>query len=315
MTNSDLDHGSIAERLRRPLSTYRRSLLKTGALATAGMSTGLLPAMRSARAATVTVSDADVLNFALNLEYLEANYYLLGVTGQPLPASLTGGGPAVTAPSTTLVPFVTPQLAYYFQRIASDEITHVSFLRAALATAAVAQPAINLTTSFTTLAQAAKLITSSQTFNPFASEIDFIIGAYIFEDVGVTAYGGGAAYLATPANISYAASVLAMEGYHSGAIRGYLASQGGGSVTDAIAGVRATLSGAADDNGTDLSPSGGNPINIMNTDANGQTYRRTFNQVLNVVYGAVGQTGGLFFPAGMNGTISNSTNTYASQNT
>ncbi len=284
----------------------RRSVMKTASLAAAGLAAGGLPMMRAARAASFTLGDADVLNFALNLEYLEANYYLLGVTGKAL--SLTNGGPAPTAPATTLVPFQTAQLAYYFQRIAADEFQHVSFLLAALGSSAVAQPPIDLTASFTTLAVAAGLIAQGQTFNPFASEIDFIIGSYIFEDVGVTAYAGGAAYLADPGNISYASSVLAMEGYHAGAIRGYLASQGGSAVTNAISNLRATISGAADDNGTSIS--GGNPINIVNSDPNGQCYRRTFNQVLNIVYGGAGPGGGLFFPSGMNGTIKNSGDTF-----
>ncbi len=312
---ADTDNGSIAARLRSgELRLPRRSVLKTGALAGAGAAAGSLPFTRSARAATFTIADADVLNFALNLEYLEANYYLLGVTGAALPATLTGGGPAPTAPATTAVPFQTPQLAYYFQRIAADEQAHVNFIRAALGTAAVAQPQIDFMTSFTTLAQAAGLIGAGQTFNPFASEIDFLIGSYVFEDVGVTAYAGGGAYLQLGgANIAYAASVLAIEGYHAGAIRGYLASQGGGTVTNAISNLRAKLSGAADDNGTDLSATGGNPFNIVNGDTSAQCFRRTFNQVLSIVY-AGGTAGGLFFPAGTNGTIKNTSDTFVNQN-
>lgn len=305
MTPFDNDNGSIASGLRSGWSARRRSVLRTGALAAAGAAAGFAPGMRSAHAAAFTPADADVLNFALNLEYLEANYYLLGVTGQPLSSAMTGGGPTPTTPGKTLVPFATPQLAYYFQRIAADEYAHVQFLRAALGGAAVTQPQIDLNAAFTTLAQASGLIGAGQTFNPFASEIDFLIGAYIFEDVGVTAYGGGAAYLTNPDNISYAASVLATEGYHAGAIRGYLASQGGGSVTDAISSLRASLSGQADDNGTDLSSTGGNPFNIVNADFNAQSFRRSFNQVLNIVYGGAGNGGGLFFPQGLAGTITN----------
>ena len=309
---------TLLERIRSgELRLPRRSVMKTGALAAAGATAGLMPGMRSARAATITVADADVLNFALNLEYLEANYYLLGVTGSPLPASLTNGGLTPTYPTTTLVPFQTAQLADYFQRIASDEQTHVQFLLEGLGGSAIPQPQIDLSASFTTLALAAGLIVPGQTFNPFASEIDFIIGAYIFEDVGVTAYGGGANFLQLGVdnpNIAYAASILAIEGYHAGAIRGYLASRGGGLVTNKISALRATLSNAADDNGTDLSGSGGNPFNIVNGDSNAQSFRRTFNQVLNIVYGGAAATEGLFFPTGVNGNIKSSTDTFVNQN-
>jgi hypothetical protein len=112
-------------------------------------------------------ADADVLNFALNLEYLEAKYYLRAVTGAGLPAA-SGGAGTTSVPSSTLVPFQTPAVAYRAQRIANDELAHVNFLRTALGSAAIPEPAINLSTSFTTLAVAAGLITAGQTFNPFA---------------------------------------------------------------------------------------------------------------------------------------------------
>ena len=88
---------------------------------------------------------------------------------------------------------------------------------------------------------------------------------------------------------------------HSGAVRGYLAQIGGGAVTNAISALRQQLSGVQD-NGTNLSGTGGNAFTFVNSDYNGQVFRRTPAQVLNIVYGNTsnGATPGLFFPSGVN---------------
>ncbi len=277
--------------------------LGAGALAFSAMAS---LGAKSASAATSTITDIDVLNFALNLEYLEAEFYLRAVTGKGLPTNLTGtDGSNVVVPTTsTVVPFTTPAIAGWALKIASDEYAHVNFLNVALGSSRINEPEIDLVSSFTTLALAAGLIPSSQTFNPFASEIDFLIGAYIFEDVGVTAYAGAANLLTDPGNIAYSASILAVEGMHAGLIRSFLAEIGGGQVTNKISALRQKLSGVQD-NGTDLSASGGNPFSFANSDYNGQVFRRTPQQVLNVVYGTAGtgKTSGLFFPTGVNGTV------------
>jgi hypothetical protein len=269
-----------------------------GAMGAGGLMATSRPASgRPARVQAIT--DADVFNFALNLEYLEAEYYLRAVTGAGLASNLTGGtGTQGSVTGGALVPFQTAAVAYYAQRIANDELAHVTFIRDVLGGSSVAEPTIDLETSFTTLAVAAGLIANGQTFNPFASEVDFLLGAYIFEDVGVTAYAGAASVLTNAASIDYAASVLATEAYHAGAIRGYLSNIGGGAATNAISALRQKL-GGVQDLGTDAD---GNPYNITNVDINGQAQRRTPQEVLSIVYGG-GTSGGLFFPAGMNGAI------------
>jgi hypothetical protein len=266
--------------------------LGTAALAAAGTA-GLGLTATPARAQTDT--DIEAFQFALNLEYLETEFYLRGVTGSGIPASLTGGGGPVTGGS--LVPFQNTAIAYIFQRIAVDELAHVNFIRTLLGSAALPEPEIDLVNSFNSLGVAAGLIAPGQTFNPFESEINFLLGAYIFEDVGCTAYAGAAAIL-SPAVLPYAASILAVEGYHAGAVRGRLAEIGGDAATNAISALRQTLSGVGD-NGLYFE---NNPANFANVDINGQVFRRTPQQVLSIAYGG-GTTSGLFFPNGVNGPI------------
>ena len=282
------------------LRSNRRNLLKTVGLGVAGTAalaaTGVASlGFGSTPAMAQTDTDIEVFNFALNLEYLEAEFYLRAVTGTGLPASLTGGAATVTGGS--LVPFQNTAIAYFAQKIAVDELAHVTFIRTVLGAMAVPEPNLDLSTSFTTLAIAAGLIAPGQTFNPFASETNFLLGAYIFEDVGVTAYGGAAASLSA-AVLPYAASILAVEGYHAGGIRTRLSEIGGSAATDLISALRQKLSGVGD-NGCNYES---NPANFTNVDSNGQSYRRTPAQVLSIVYGG-GTSSGLFFPNGMNGAI------------
>ena len=69
-----------------------------------------------------------------------------------------------------------------------DEINHVRFLRKALGKYAVPQPLIDIGPAFAMAANAAFNTTLSPPFSPYASDIAFYLGAFIFEDVGVTAY-------------------------------------------------------------------------------------------------------------------------------
>jgi succinate dehydrogenase/fumarate reductase cytochrome b subunit len=173
-----------------------------------------------------------------------------------------------------------------------------------LGSGAVAFPNIDVgigpNNAFSTLAVAAGLIQKGQTFNPYADDVSFLLGASIFEDVGVTAYAGAAALIGTPAYVTAAACILAVEAYHSGAIRTLLADIGAGAAFDQISALRATLSGAQDEVGI-LIP--GNNYNFVPTDSNSLVFRRTTSQVLNVVYGNTSATPGLFFPNGLNGNI------------
>jgi hypothetical protein len=291
----------------------RRSLFKTagagiaGAAAMSALSAGgVALSSSSADAQTTPLGDADIFNFALNLEYLEAEFYLRAATGSGLAASnVTGTGTQGTVTGGSLVPFVNPAIQAYAQRIAVDEQAHVVFIRAVLGSAAIAEPTIDFTTSFTTLAVAAGLISAGQTFNPFADDVSFLLGSYIFEDVGVTAYGGAAALISNKNYLTAAAGILATEAYHSGAIRALLSDIGAGVATNAISALRATLSGVQDDQGTLLEvPGYTNAYNFVTNDTNGLTFRRTTSQVLNIVYGGGAPgVGGLFFPKGLNGRI------------
>lgn len=243
------------------------------------------------------VSDVDVLNFALNLEYLEAEYYLRATTGSGLSNADIGSNPgAVTGGAA--VPFATSAFQQYANEIAADELAHVRFLRAALGSAAVDRPAINLSTSFDAAAQAASI---GPSFNPFADEVSFLVGAFVFEDVGVTAYKGASPLISNKAYLEAAAGILGVEAYHAGMVRTVLYSIGGAAVTNAqaISDLRDNADGAGD---KDQGLTDGGNANIVPTDANGIAFSRTTGEVLSIVYLGGSNSGG-FYPNGLNGNI------------
>jgi hypothetical protein len=279
----------------------RRNLLRKAAAGSLTLAAGGLLAgatSSSAQSAAGGVTPVDVLNFALNLEYLEAEYYTIATTGTPLYGNVSGD----VFPTNGKVPFV--NYGAYANQIAKDEQNHVAFLVQNLGSSAVPRPAIDLVNSFNAAASAA---TIGPTFNPFESELNFILGAFIFEDVGVTAYHGGAGYLeSTPTYLSAAAGILGIEAYHAGLIRKIIAGIGGAAVATAnkISHLRALADSAAGGSGHET------PLPaIAATDAKSITFSRTPQEVLNIVYLNASSTPaskGGFFPNGLNGTLTTS---------
>lgn len=290
------------------LEAGRRAFMKAAGLG--GAYAAFLGATTGTAAAATADVDVAILNFALNLEYLEAEFYQQAAYGVGLPSNLVTGKQSLGAVvGGRKVQFTNPIVADYAVEIANDEKNHVIFLRGALGSNAVARPQIDISSAFTVAAQAAGVVPANGFFDAYASDVNFLLAAYIFEDVGVTAYSGAAPFITNKSYLAAAAGILAVEAYHAGLIRTFLFAQQSSVANQAtalISGLRATLSGVADDQGIggDQSTLGGgfpSPSNIVPTDANSLAYARTPRQVLNVVYGAVGASSGLFFPYGANG--------------
>jgi len=287
--------------------TDRFTLTSTSAsrrrfVALAGMTAAAGALMAApARVSAQMVTDLDILNFALNLEYLEAEYYLRAAFGRGLrDADVTGSGQLGPVAGGRRVPFATASIQQYASEIARDEEAHVRFLRAAITAfgrTPVARPALDLQQSFATAAAAAGL---GAGFDPYANENNFLLGAFIFEDVGVTAYKGAARLLMNKDVLEAAAGLLAVEAYHAGEVRTVLYARGFGTATARISDLRDSVDGPDD---LDQGVVRNGRANIVPTDANGLVFSRSAEQVLNIVYlgGAANDFG--FFPHQMNGTI------------
>ena len=298
-------------------------------------------------------TDFDILNYALNLEYLEAEFYLYAATGQGLSAADAGAGAGTTTvPTTTKITGLTTAQQNILNEIAFDEQRHVQFLRAAITSFGgkpVSRPNLNLT-AFGALGLKPGPGSTATAFSPFSNNgffgsatgvtynaFDyFITGAYVFEDVGVTAYNGASGLISnagvTNGILAAAAGILAVEAYHAAYVRQYLTAnavnaltlsttKGTASTTAyypfttavAISALRQSLgsgevaptlpdtliTAAA---GTPTSATPAYAANVTAANANGMANARTLDQVTHIVYGnaTAGVTFGGFFPNGLN---------------
>jgi len=256
-------------------------------------------------AAAAALTDADYLNFALNLEYLEAEFYLHAATGTGLSTTDAGTGAASVTGGSKIATTLTAVQSAYLNEVAQNELDHVRLLRSALGSSAVPRPAIDLT-FFGPLSKAAG-ITTDGSFTPFASYPAYLIGAFIFEDVGVTAYHGAALVLTSKANLTTGAEIHAVEAYHAASIRTQIVAAdfiAGNTTYTTIANQVSTLRGTL---GGGMETALGQTSIVAADPTNSIGFKRSPDQVLHIVYGAAGGAGltkGGFFPAGLNGRIS-----------
>ncbi len=234
------------------------------------------------------INEIDILNFALNLEYLEAEFYTYATTGKSITSfgigikghadgeNPTTGATTVGGKKVMFSELFTHDIA---TQIGEDERAHVVLLRGALGSSAVAMPHIDL---------------NALGFG-FDNENDFLRAARILEDIGVTAYAGAAGFLKTPDIITAAACLLGAEAEHASSIRMQVA--------------RMKIPTTPLD-GVDLvpPPSGSQRQTLSIKNSDGLVATRTAGQVLYLAFGMkAGVKQGGFFPAGLNGTIASST--------
>ena len=321
----------IPETLTAPSSRrqfLRRAGLASAVAAVAPAAAAIFAGKPDAEAVPATNMDVAVLNFALQTEYLGGSYYSYAATGKGLAANAAGTNGAgtngtVTVKPNAMVPFSNPLIQQLCNELAVDEIGHVNFLRAALSRAGLpfyAMPNIDLLNSWNTLASAAGI---GQSFDPFANDVNFLLGAFVLDDTDVTAYVGSSTLLTDPGFLAAAAGILAVEAYHAGTIRTSLfirsqtltVAQNFGvdivPTVQAIADLKNILSDGVTAPGgvtiTNMISSQGivasGSANITAVDTNSVAFARNTRQILNILYGKVGASSGGFFPNGLNGLI------------
>lgn len=286
----------------------RRSLFgkETGQAALAAMgavaASAALPLADAAAQERERLTDPDILNFTLNLEYLETEFYLRGVLGRTLD-DVAGRSFGAPVRGGRRVAFSTPVREGLTKNIAGNELAHVNFVRAtveALGGTPVPRPPIDFEAGFAAVARGAGL----PDFDPFADEMNFFLGAMLFEDVGITVLKNASKLIRNRLVLESSAGLLASEGYHMGAVRSVLLKMGqpAHARSQAISDLRDRLDGPQD---LDQPVVLGGRVNVVPTNENGIVFGRTPQHALNILYSnpARGVMQGGFFPQGVNGRV------------
>jgi rubrerythrin len=178
--------------------TRRETLFNLGSMgakiAMAAIPATFLSALPKISNAATMATVVDTLNFALKLEYLEDEFYKMGIaSGVILSGDLV-----------------------IFQQISKHESAHVAFLKSAI-----------LSLNGTAIAKPNFDFTAGGSFNPFSSYGDFLALSQAFEDTGVRAYKGQAGNLQSNDGILTAAlQIHSVEARHASEVRRLRAKRG-----------------------------------------------------------------------------------------
>lgn len=179
---------------------------------------------------TTAPTVVEVLNFALKLEYLEATFYNLALSGDG-----TVGNNTTTPAQTTFQGLFSGTNLSSLLKIRTDENNHVNFLRTAITQASgtpIAAPAVSQF-DFT----GGKGAAGGPFTGVFTNPAVFLAVAQSLEDTGVRAYKGGAPYLATNKDVLTAAlNIHSVEARHASRLR---TMRRGGALNNAASGTAA----------------------------------------------------------------------------
>jgi hypothetical protein len=205
--------GNVKAETWNPQELINRCQRRRALLRALNSGTAVTNPARSEGNRAIGQTDAALLNFALNIEYLKAEFYTYATTGRGIDAHgvcTDGIGSCGSTTGGRRLDFTLPTLEATACELARDERQHISILRAALGGAAVAKPAIKL----------------DALGMGFSKETEFLAIARMLEETGVCIYGTTASLIGDRSLLQATAQILAAETFHAGSLRLLIDRQG-----------------------------------------------------------------------------------------
>ncbi|MGI8583289.1 MAG: ferritin-like domain-containing protein [Chitinophagaceae bacterium] len=191
----------VYDRLDGRRAAMKKFISFSGKVAMTAVPVALGTMLNKSYGQSVSQQILDVLNFALTLEYLEAEFYVTGLAV----SGLIPGGDDRNA----------------FQTISTHEAQHVAFLRSTIISLGgmpVAKPSFDYSAGNT--ASAGNNSMTGPFANVFTSYATYLAVSQTFEDTGVRAYKGQAGFLISSNEILRAAlRIHSVEGRHASHVR------------------------------------------------------------------------------------------------
>ncbi|PHT35806.1 Desiccation-related protein PCC13-62 [Capsicum baccatum] len=263
-------------------------------------------------------SDVDLVEFPLNLEYLEAEFFLWGSLGYGLdkfaPELADSGPPPIGAQIAKLSPLIRDVITQFgFQ-----EVGHLRAIKDTIT--GFPRLLLNLSReSFATVMDDAFGHPLKPPFDAYANDINYLLASYVIPYVGLTGYVGANPKLQSSTAKRLVAGLLGVESGQDAVLRALLYERGREKVepygitvaefTNQISKLRNKLGRhGIKDEGLNVKPKVGAEGrikgNVLAGDKYSMAYERTPKEILRIVYGSgkENKPGG-FYPKGAEGRI------------
>ncbi|XP_004289928.1 PREDICTED: desiccation-related protein PCC13-62-like [Fragaria vesca subsp. vesca] len=268
----------------------------------------------------ITANDADSVQFALNAEYLEAEFFLFAALGRGLDSTNPGyskGGPPPIGGQKALLD--DPVVAPIIEEFAYQEVGHIRAITRTFG--GYPRPLLDISReNFARFFNKIAGYSLIPPFNPYANSINFLLATYFIPYLGLNGYVGTLPRLIDPNSRRLVAELMAIEGGQDAVVRTLLYKKANETVvpykftvaefTNLISARRNFLGGCGNkDEGIilpnqKLGAENQTTSNVLSADANSLAYARTPAEILRNLYGSGSESKpGGFFPKGANGAI------------